>query len=111
MTSRSKIDIPIVLGAPEPAPVSIVTLAGELGEPLDQLAGRLGDDVFIEERTSLRCVSVDVCAREVGERDRRAAAVERLQREQMQIEIPPSPPRARDERLEGFAARGMGGRP
>ena len=59
----------------EPAepPISLVTIAGELGEPIDALAFRVADDVFLEARSGLRCVSVATCRRLIDERDELAA--------------------------------------
>ena len=97
----------LTLEPPEPAPISLVTLAAELEEYPGALVHRLGDGVFIEPATGLRCVSVATCRRLLDER--RELDEEMARRI---AETPPAQPPPRwvaDEVLEGLAHRGFPG--
>ncbi len=104
-------DIDVVMSPPPPpAPISVVTLAGELDEPIGSLVNRLGDDVFVETLTGLRCVTVETCRRLVDERDRRQAeraAIVRQEREDAAKVARPARLTASDSYLDEIALRGL----
>lgn len=97
-------DVEVVMFTPDPAPISLATLAAELDEPIDKLMIRLDTEIFVDELTHLRCVSVETCRRVIDEHD---AAVE-AKREQGRvraIEAQESRRRRRDGDVVVDAAR------
>ena len=118
-------DIQVTLSPAPELPISVATLAGELGIAVDRLADQLGDDVFVDEATGLRCITVGTCRRTIDARhdaqaaavadavDRLAAATERrrVARAARDAEMAARHALAAsgDDVLSGIADRGFGG--
>ena len=92
----------LTLAEPEPAPISLVTIAAELEEHPGALVHRLGGEVLIEPATGLRCVTVETCRRLLDER--RELNEEMARRTAEKPPAQPPPRWVADEVLEGSPA-------